>query len=185
MNADHPRSTRRSIRVPHYDYSQPGAYFVTICAEGRRALFGKIVDAQMRPDDAGTMITDCWLRLPFKFPTVELDQFVLMPNHLHGIVVIAEAPDDRSLGAATALGMIVAWFKTMTTNACIRGVKERGWSPFRSRLWQRNYYEHIIRGEKSLDAIREYIAGNPANWAADRENPAALIAAKPMFDWQV
>jgi len=108
-----------------------------------------------------------------------------MPNHFHGIVNIAGAgrcgrdsklgqPHDKSgqpRGVAPTLGDIVNWFKTMTTNQYIRGVKQNGWLPFGGKLWQRNYYEHIIRSEEELNHIRQYIVDNPANWRTDEENP--------------
>lgn len=91
-----------------------------------------------------------------------------MPNHIHGIIVLAEPAVDVKL---MPLGQIIQWFKTMTTNAYIRGVKELGWRPFNGRVWQRNYYEHIIRNERSLQAIRSYIDANPDNWEGDQYHP--------------
>jgi REP element-mobilizing transposase RayT len=116
-----------------------------------------------------------------------LDSFVLMPNHLHGIIHITDvgAPPGRPHGAARTLGTMVAWFKSMTTNAYILGVKEEGWSAFKTRLWQRNYYEHIIRNERALDSVREYIVGNPAGWGSDPENPTMKSTRKSKIAWQV
>jgi REP element-mobilizing transposase RayT len=129
--------------------------------------------------------------LPEKFPAVETDESVTMPNHFHGIIVIVEpdtvganlcvrpdapgqahgsAQPGQTPGSAPTLGEIVQWFKTMTTNAYIRGVKH-GWKPFPGKLWQRNYYERIIHGERQLNAIRQYIRDNPARWTEDRNNP--------------
>jgi len=197
----HPTGTlrsRRSIRLKGYDYAEAGAYFVTICAQNRECLFGEIVDGEMRVNDAGKVIARWWEELPHKFPSVDLDEFVVMPNHFHGIVVITDTsvgaylrvcPDPQGARMAQgadvtaqgahpgaplrrlALGEIVQWFKTMTTNEYIRGVKQNGWTPFPGKLWQRNYYEHIIRNENDLNRIREYIFNNPANWANDDENP--------------
>jgi REP element-mobilizing transposase RayT len=224
----HPTGTlrsRRSIRLKGYDYAEAGAYFVTICAQNRECLFGAIVDGEMRMNNARKMLARWWEELPRKFPSVELDEFVVMPNHFHGIVTLADGvgADLRVCpvpqGARTAqgacvtvrgarvtaqgahvtaqgahvtvrgahvtaqgahpgaplrrlaLGEIVQWFKTMTTNEYIRGVKQNGWTPFPGKLWQRNYYEHIIRNENDLNRIREYIFNNPANWANDDENP--------------
>lgn len=116
-----------------------------------------------------------------------LDSFVLMPNHLHGIIHITEvgAIPGRPHGAAPTLGTVVAWFKSMTTNAYGRGVRNDGWPAFEGRLWQRNYYEHIIGNERDLDAVREYIFNNPARWESDRENPAVRSAPKSASAWQV
>ncbi len=135
----------------------------------------------MRLNDAGHMIEKWRLELNRKFPTLETDEHIIMPNHFHGIVVIVGAdlcvcPDpagEHTSGAhaGAPLPSIIQWFKTMTTNEYIRGVKTFGWPPFVGKLWQRNYYEHIIRNDDSLNLIREYIINNPAQWELDRENP--------------
>ena len=140
------------------------------------------------------MVQTWWDKLPEKFPTVGTDAFVTMPNHIHGIIVITEletlgqthgsAPTaDVNVGPNVGanprvcpnpkptLGHVVQWFKTMTTNAYIRGVKQNGWEPFPGKFWQRNYYERIIRNERELNAIRQYIYDNPAQWESDKENP--------------
>jgi len=189
MNYDPDKHHRRSIRMRGYDYAQEGVYFVTVCAQDRQCLFGEIVDGEIRLDDAGRMIERWWFELNHKFSTVETDEFVIMPNHFHGIVVIADVPVGADLrvgpnsesahpthqGAhiGAPLPTVVQWFKTMTTNEYMRGIKTFGWTPFRGRLWQRNYYEHIVRDEDSLNRIRQYILDNPARWAFDHENPAA------------
>ncbi len=311
-----------------YDYAAAEAHFVTIAAQDRKCLFGQVVDGEMRLNEAGHMVEGQWLALAGRFPTVDLDEFVVMPNHFHGIILLeppayaadgsdggraamdratacdaapsvgatlvvaqnavapdmvarncvardgmnpapterpamdranacdaapavgatlvvaqnavaqnAVAPDmvarncvapdgmarpdgnragtspaptahlamDRanacdvapSVGAtlvvarcvvarcavaqnaiatdrAPTLGAVVGAFKSITTQAYMDGVRQSGWPPFVGRLWQRNYYEHIIRSEKSLDRIREYVAGNPVRWAEDRENPAEV-----------
>jgi len=154
---------------------------VTVCSQDRACLFGNVVEGQMRLNDAGQMIERWWFELNQKFTAVETDEFVVMPNHFHGIVVIPVGADLRvgpiAEGAHTGapLPTIIQWFKTMTTNEYIRGVKDASWPSFKGRLWQRNYYEHIIRNEDSLDRIRQYIIDNPARWAFDRENPAATV----------
>ena len=172
---------RRSIRLADYDYASEGAYFVTICTQKRENLFGAIVDSEMRLNEAGRMVEKWWHELPEKFPQIEIDEHIVMPNHFHGIVVIVGAdlcvcPDEGAHAGAplqrSALGDIVRWFKTMTTNEYIREVKQNGWTPFPGKLWQRNYYEHVIRNELSLNDIRLYIQTNPACWAEDNENPA-------------
>jgi len=116
-----------------------------------------------------------------KFQSISLDQFIVMPNHLHGIVIIVGADpcvrpkmsgaDGTGAHTGAPLQTIIQWFKTMTTNEYIRAVKEHGWARFEKSLWQRNFYEHIIRNEDDLDDIREYIAYNPSKWATDSENP--------------
>lgn len=195
---------RRSIRLREYDYSATGAYFVTICAQGRECRFGVVADGKMHLNDAGSMVSEWWLKLPGKFPGVVLDECTIMPNHFHGIVVINDADtvgappcgcpplgsisktgrprraekEGQPHGVAPTVGDVLDWFKSMTTNAYIRRVNEHGWPPFPGRLWQRNYYERVIRDERELDAARKYILENPIKWHLDRENPANLPAAK-------
>jgi len=178
---DPERLHRRSIRLKGYDYSQPGAYFITICTQDRACLFGEVVDGEMRLNDAGQMVQDVWDELPAFYPSVQTDAFIVMPNHIHGIIILVGAdpcvcPDEigqPQMIAPTRLSLpdVVHRFKTMTTKRYIDGVKKFGWTPFRRRLWQRNYYEHIIRNDHALQRIREYIWTNPLRWHLDRENP--------------
>jgi REP element-mobilizing transposase RayT len=212
----HPeRHHRRSIRLKGYDYRQAGAYFVTVCTQDRSFLFGEMVHGEMRLNDAGKMVYDVWNDLPAFYPGVQTDAFIVMPNHIHGIIILVGAgpracpdagpracpdagpracpdsgpracPDSgpraypgqpqemgQPQGVARTMGLpdVVHRFKTMTTKRYADGVKRLGWEPFRGRLWQRNYYEHIIRNEESLNRIREYILTNPMRWALDHENP--------------
>jgi putative transposase len=161
---------RRSLRLKGYDYAQAGAYFVTICAQDRACLFGNVVEESMCLNDAGHMFAMLWNDIPVRFADLEVDTFVVMPNHVHGIVVLSDTANGATK-SAPALGAVVAAFKSMTTVHYIRGVKTRGWPEFRQRLWQRNYYEHVVRDESELDRIRRYIDENPARWAFDDENP--------------
>jgi len=212
MNPDMPLHHRRSIRLKGYDYSQAGAYFVTIVTQGRAPLLGEVVGGVARLSPAGEMVAKWWDELENKFPGVELGAFVVMPNHIHGIINIIESivgvdlrgdPEtgghagpprrDPAVGVdlrgdpetgghddwgkhaglplpAASLSTIIQWYKTMTTNAYIRGVKQSGWPPFAGRFWQRNYYEHIIRNQGEHDRIHRYIEANPLNWGEDREN---------------
>lgn len=110
------------------------------------------------------MVVAFWVHLPNKFPNIKLNAYIVMPNHIHGIIEIVST--DKLLG--TPLYTIVQWFKTMTTNAYIKNVHTNNWSAFSGKLWQRNYYEHIIRNEKSLNAIMQYIHANPKNWLQDQ-----------------
>ena len=165
---------RKSLRLSTYDYSQPGAYFVTICTEGRAMLLGALVDDEIVLADAGRAIHDRWRRLPRKFRDVELGEFVVMPNHLHGVVWIVERNEQAS--DRSQLPSIIDWFKTMSTNEYIRGVRNRGWTRFSGRLWQRSYHERVIRDERELAAISKYIIENPLKWALDRENPDVVRA---------
>lgn len=176
---------RRSIRLKGYDYSQAGAYFVTICTQSRECLFGDVIESEMRANNVGRMILKWWTESAIKFNNIELDESVIMPNHFHGIINIVGAAlcgrPESNTGqqlrgqphrVAPTVGNIVEWFKTMTTNEYIRNVRHNNWPPFNGKLWQRNYYEHIIRNEDELNRTREYIVNNPARWAEDEDNPA-------------
>ncbi len=161
---------RRSIRLKGYDYARAGAYFVTIITENHVCLLGEVVGGKMQLNEAGQVVEQWWLELNRKYPHIETSEHVVMPNHFHGIVIIVGDKMGAHIGAP--LPEIVQWFKTMTTNEYIRGVKTFGWAPFSGRLWQRNYYECIIRNETSERQIREYIRNNPPQWDTDCENPS-------------
>ena len=166
---------RRSIRLKGYDYSQSGAYYVTICVQHRKCLFGSIVSSEMQLNGAGEMVVSIWQSLPTRFANLELDEFVVMPNHFHGILLVTGSADvagERApTGRAANLGEIVGAFKSLVTVEYIRGVKNRKWLPFVHSLLQRGYYEHIIQDNTSLEQIRDYIANNPQQWKLDGENP--------------
>ena len=151
---------RHSIRLKGYDYSQAGAYFITICVHERRPLL------QLEP--VRQMVERWWMELPVKFPAVELDAFVVMPNHIHGIVAITAGTSMHAEGNdTTSLSGVVQWYKAMTTNDYIRGVKQLGWPAFTTRFWHRNYWEHIVRDDSDLARLRRYIELNPAHWLDD------------------
>ncbi|GIV04335.1 MAG: hypothetical protein KatS3mg015_3165 [Fimbriimonadales bacterium] len=173
VQPDPRKPQRRNIRLRHYDYSLAGAYFITVVTQDRQCLFGEVQDAEMRLNDAGRMVADQWQSLPRRFRDLELDAFVIMPNHLHGILLVTRTfpVTEPTTTVAPTVGDIVGAFKSITTVGYIHGVARCGWPRFRTRLWQRNYYEHIIRNEESLHHIREYIVNNPAQWATDPENP--------------
>ncbi len=160
--------------MKEYDYSQAGAYYVTINVQNRECLFGEIVNYEMVLNDAGKMIEEQWLALLERFPNIELDVYQVMPNHSHGIIVVIENMDAPLIAVQykkPMLGDIVGAFKSITTHEYIKGVDNKNWPQFYKRLWQRNYYEHIIRDEADLNRIRDYIQSNPANWDEDEENP--------------
>jgi putative transposase len=234
---------RKSVRFKGYDYSKPGLYYITICTQDRKCIFGEIVgvgssDPKMKLNDMGKMVEDVWKLLPNKQPRVKnprfsrnlskslftaslhpwtesprfsrslnkypvkLDVFQIMPNHVHFIIQITDnrrgAPrghpgrdepypyggcPNQSGGHKTrpyranmniTLGDIVGGFKSLTTNEYIHGVKQYGWKPFDKCIWQRNYWEHVIRSEKPLNRIRSYIKNNPSMWHRDRNNPINL-----------
>lgn len=173
--------------MPAFDYSSSGYYAVVICTQGKECLFGDVVDWKMQLNDVGEMVRSWFEKLPSKFPNAGLDEFVLMPNHFHFILglvgadpCVCPAPgcdqtvgDDIQQGAHSGapLPEIVQWYKTMTTNDYFHQVKEGIWKPVRDRLWQRNYYEHVIRDEHDLTVHRDYIVNNPAKWQLDKYNP--------------
>ena len=174
---------RRSIRLRGYDYSRKGAYFLTIVARHRECLFGEIVDGQMQLNDAGRIVYQCWNNIPSHFPNVNLDIFVVMPNHIHGIVVLDHAPgsgsannhspaldrqygqNQRPRGTSKTIGSIVRGFKIGVTKWM------RNYTPG-IHVWQRNYWEHVVRDEPDLSQLREYIENNPRKWELDQLHPS-------------
>jgi REP element-mobilizing transposase RayT len=119
----------------------------------------------MHTNHAGDAVREAWEALPERFPDVECDAFMVMPNHVHGILVFGSEQEHRPLGE------VVGAFKSLTVLRYRKGVLEEGWPRYAGSFWQRNYYEHVIRSEEALNRIREYIAGNPEQWADDPENP--------------
>jgi REP element-mobilizing transposase RayT len=171
---------RRSIRLPEYDYRQTGAYFVTIVARDRAALFGKIAGCEMRLNEFGQIVEKEWQRSSAIRSEIELDVFVIMPNHIHGIVNIIDAHDGAiarsplcSGPAPRSLGAFVAGFKSAVTTRINELRHTRG-----TPVWQRNYYEHVVRNDDELLRVREYILNNPLDWDNDRENPSRTVDLK-------
>jgi len=220
---------RRSIRLPKYDYSQPGFYFITLCTQNRLHLFGEISDDIMVLNDAGKMIHRIWNEIPIHYKPFAIHNFVVMPNHIHGILEITSitgpracpdsanntcpnsltqtqpdttTPDGSNIGdyntggyntekgqprggaptgpttnpatpRTTQLSDIVGRYKSLTTKIYINGIHHHGWQPFNTRVWQRNYWEHIIRNENEYLKIVQYIIENPAKWAGDTLNGGA------------
>ena len=201
---------RRSIRLREYDYRSAGAYFVTICSFQRECLFGEVVDGQMSLNGLGLAVEACWRAISNHFPDVQLDEFVIMPNHFHAILNITNSESEEAKGAAIvgakqgvsaspgfdncgnndgdcnkgeageafasplrdgtvpgSLGAIIQNFKSVSTRK-INKMRDNPGCP----VWQRNYYEHVIRNEADLDNIRQYIANNPLKWDLDENNPA-------------
>ena len=171
---------RRSIRLKGYDYSQAGLYFITICVQNRKCLFGDITNGKINLNDAGRMVENQWLALPNRFTNIHLHEYVVMPNHFHSILEIVEgetlvvsqnepiAPNKKTVGD------IVGAFQSIATVEYIRGVKNHNWNRFNKKLWQRNYWEHIIRNDAECNRIANYIINNPRKWTNDKfnsENP--------------
>ena len=159
-------SRRRPLRLSDFDYSQPGPYFVTICIKERACILGTIADSVMVLTELGDVVTSCWHELPCHYPAISLDAFVAMPNHFHGIIFVGAGSPRPSSGPT--LSNIVGYFKYQST----KRMNELRNSPGAS-LWQRNFFEHVIRDDHSLNRIREYIFTNPERWEMDRDNPQA------------
>ncbi len=159
------------LRLRGYDYSTPGLYFVTVCTERQHCLFGDVRDGFVDVSLAGQVIESWWDSIPLRFPGVMLDERVVMPNHLHGIIVLGAEPDANQRTPAPTLSKVMQWFKTRTTYDYILGVQSLNWQRFPGRLWQQDYYEHIVRSEAALERIQAYIEANPSQWPHDDNNP--------------
>ncbi|MEK6614936.1 MAG: transposase [Bacteroidota bacterium] len=186
---------RRSIRLKGYDYSQAGLYFITICVQDRKHLFGKIENKKMILNDFGIIAYQQWQKLSEHFPNFELDVFQIMPNHIHGIVALTESvgatlavtpndnpvtPNDNPVADETratarvaptkskTVGNIVGTYKSLVANGCLEQFKLKNPNEIMGKLWQRNYHEHIIRDEQSYQHISDYIINNPKNWMDDK-----------------
>jgi putative transposase len=178
MNPGTEKRRRRSIRLRAYDYTQTGAYFITIVAQGRAMLFGDIAGGEARFTDFGRIVE------------IALDAFVVMPNHVHGIVNIIASPVGatsrsplRNGPPPRSLGAFVGGFKSAVTQR-INELRHTPAAP----VWQRNYYEHVVRDDGELLRVREYIQNNPLEWENDRENPSRPADWKPsraIEPWQV
>lgn len=181
---------RRSIRLKGYDYSQTGAYFITICTHNRASIFGDVLDGEMLLNDIGKAAEQCWHAIPDHFPKIQLDEFVVMPNHIHGVLWIMDddcrgttcrAPTNTTVCRAPTCDCMMERFGKPVPGSIptiIRSFKSavtkriNEWRAIPGTpVWQRNYYEHVIRDDESLNRIRQYIIDNPAQWALDRENP--------------
>ena len=177
MTATPDRPNRRSIRLPGYDYTSPGYYFVTLCTSGRFCMFGDVVDDVVVLNDLGRIAEEEWQASTGLRKEIELDRYVVMPNHLHGLVFFRSQnplPEEGADPAAQpcqrrprrSLGSFIAGFKSAVTRRINRRRSSAG-----GRVWQRNYWEHVVRSERALDAIRRYIDNNPARWSFDRYHP--------------
>jgi len=168
---------RRSLRLRDYDYSQPGAYFVTICTKDHLHQFGEIRGNDIKLNERGSIVEKIWKEIPEHFTNIKLDEFIVMPNHVHGILLLDDTPNCRGTACRAptvegfgkpvkgSLPTILRSFKSASTHQINRLDERKGIS-----IWQRNYYEHIIRNQESLKRIRRYIQENPTKWYIDPEN---------------
>ncbi|MBA4369458.1 MAG: transposase [Desulfobacterium sp.] len=185
---------RRSIRLKNYDYSCAGLYFITICTQNRLCLFGEIRNDEIIFNHAGKMVKKAWDDIPTYYQGFDVHELIVMPNHIHGIIQILSNPDPvgagpracpfphisnttrqpreegqpRGVAPTRSLPDIVHRFKTLTTKQYADGVANYGWPRFNKKLWQRNYFEHIIRDERSYFKISDYIVNNPVTWREDK-----------------
>lgn len=187
MSENNSSHHRKSIRLRGYDYTQAGAYFITLVTYQRICLFGEWVAEEIKPSKIGNMVISEWKRIERRFLTVELDEWVIMPNHFHGIIVLSEPmgkgqiekqPGNESFQAPHtaseerfgspvkgSVPTIIRSFKSSVT-------QKAQWMGMMTPIWQRNYYEHVIRNEDELDQTRLYIQDNPRRWLEDAENPS-------------
>ena len=206
MPYDPQKHHRRSIRLKGYDYRQAGAYFITLCIRERECILGEVINGRVYLSQLGQIVQKEWYRTAAVRRNVELDVFVIMPNHIHGIIIITDnsratrqnlsiSPDDcekrvaptreimekpRPKGAASgSLGAIVGQLKSMSAKR-INRVRQTPGVP----VWQRDFYDHIIYRSESLQAIRQYILDNPLRWTDDSENPNYPVANEdPLIDF--
>ena len=167
--------SRSLMRLKGYDYTLAGAYFVTLVTWNRQHLFGEIIDGEMKLNTAGEIVARAWTKSTIIRPNVNVDVFVIMPNHIHGIIIIDEPvrgdalirPDNKRTGIQSgSLGAIIGQMKSVTTKQINiqRGLPG-------APVWQRNYYDHIIRDAEEIESIYMYIIQNPVSWSDDPENP--------------
>jgi putative transposase len=164
------------MRLPGYDYSQTAIYHITTCTHDRECLFGEVLEGTLVLNEAGAAVQRVWVGLPLRFPQVKLDAFVVMPNHVHGIIILqasasTTATEQDAASSAPTLGRVMRAFKSISAIR-VNGVLSRSECP----VWQRNYYEHVVRGETDLHRIRQYIVDNPADWRDDEYNPCNVVA---------
>jgi len=172
---------RKRTHLPDHDYAAAGAYFVTVCTHGRECRFGDVVNGLIRLNAIGEVVATVWQDIPRHFPNVGTDEFILMPNHLHGILIFFGHEDDpatesrppraRMPGPKRAsLASIIGAFKSSASRHINAATSARI-----SPLWQRGYYDHVVRSDDALDRVREYIRNNPLSWALDEDNPSKHV----------
>lgn len=154
--------SRKRIRLGGFDYSTPGLYFVTIATHVRASWFGTVNDGVLSANDAGEMLKQMWQSIEVMFPGVIPADFVAMPDHLHGIIMLGSNPNCE---ASSTLSEVIGAFKSKTTIEYGRGVRTQGWLAYRGRLWQRSFQDQIIRTDRSLKNHQDYILGNPGRWS--------------------
>ncbi len=193
---------RKSVRLKRYDYSRPGAYFITICTRKRKSNLGSVVNGEIALSEYGEIVANSWEWLPKQYPYVLLDEWVVMPNHIHGIIMIASGAVHPSVSDADGshlgprrnptvpikgepstrrkpIGELIGAFKTVSTKSLNEILRTPG-----ARFWHRNYYEHVIRDDEDLHSIRKYILHNPRKWEYDVENSNEISIAEKREFWK-
>lgn len=171
--------TKRLVQPDSSDGVQSAMYYVTLCTQRRACLFGEIRQGKMKLNDAGTVVQKIWEELGSTYRGVTTDEFVIMPNHVHGIIAISAGkgtdtagPHEKGAPAMVTLPGVVYHFKSYTTARYHFGAALLDWPPLSGRLWMKNHHEGVIRTEKELAAVRQFIRYNPLQWDRDRDNPA-------------
>jgi REP element-mobilizing transposase RayT len=161
-----PKRFRSDTRLLGYDYSAPGIYFITIVQKNWLPLFGEVNSNGVNLSPAGEMVIRVWQEMAFAFPWMVHDEYVLMPDHFHALVVLGSEP---KIEARASLGTIVQRFKTISTYRYGTGVKESNWQPYIGKLWLQNYYERVVRNRSEYEKFQEYIKANPYRWIENRK----------------
>lgn len=167
------RKERKHIRLPHYDYSTPGIYFITICSYRKKNIFSKVDKSKIVLNYYGEIILDVWVKMNAHFPMCDQYEFVIMPNHIHALIGLNDG--------SPKLGTIIGSFKSAVTKKVNLSRGEACLAPTTS-VWQRGYYEHVVRDEHAFDRISEYIRMNPENWFKDEEN-TNTSKSNPFYQW--
>ena len=187
MSLNSEMQPRKKLRMAGFDYRMPGYYFVTICTNQRECLFGEISNNKIHLNAAGQMVDFAWRAISEHYSDWALDVLIVMPNHIHVVVVLAEAGPARGPapteatsqdsgsaqrpGSTLSLPYLIRNLKSYTMTCYRHGVRTKNWPAFHQTLWQRGYHERVIRDENSLEKIRQYILNNPLQWGIDKENP--------------
>lgn len=188
---------RRSIRLTGYDYSQEGLYFVTICTNNHQCLFGEIINGVMKLNDVGKIVLEQLNAIPQRFAHIDVDEYIVMPNHIHTIITVgaplagaqyqtsgaqnqtagvdinnmATAKERATARVAPTVGEVVGAYKSLCVHHCLKWISKNEPGRIMGKIWQRNYYEHIVRNDEDLNRIREYINNNPGQWEMDKLHP--------------
>src|SRR3972149_5315710 len=173
---------RHSVRLASYDYTSPGAYFVTICTKDRKCLFGRILDSRVFLNDLGRIVADEWIKTTLVRPYVELDEYVIMPNHLHGLIILncglrrdtaRRVPTKEEFGkpVPSSLPTVIRSFKSAVTKR-INILRETAGG----RGWQGVYFEHVVRSRADMESLRKYISENSLRWSLDKNEDQSMLS---------